>query len=35
METLRSTQEQEKPFSEYSLTEIIDEIYTSNAGGGI
>jgi hypothetical protein len=34
METLRPTQEQEKPFSEYSLTEIIDEIYTSNAEGG-
>ncbi len=34
METLRPIQEQEKPFSEYSLTEIIDEIYTSNAEGG-
>jgi len=33
METLRPTQEQEKPFSEYSLTEIIDGIYTSNAEG--
>ena len=34
METLRPTQEQERPISEYSFREILDEIYTSNSEGG-
>jgi len=34
MERLNPTQEKERPISEYSFREILDEIYTSNDEGG-